>query len=106
MTEKPPTLTDAQNSDLVVEITRNLRDIRQFSVSIRDLSEFRTANPHLLVPTDYGFTQQVGPVVNNWITTVGRAADRQQALAILRREEKRLGLPNGTLKPRDDGPRF
>lgn len=92
--------------DLAVIINRDTQDSRKTSVRILPLAEHEEANPHMPAPTEHGFSVQVGPIYNNQLTTIGRAANRKEAGAMLRREEVRLGLPNGVLRPRDDSPQF
>ena len=99
---------DTTELDLAVVINRNVNYLQRnrISVSILSATEYQAANPHMPVPAEYGFAVQAGPVVNDRITTIGRAANHKDATEILRREEARLGLPNGTLRPRNDGPQF
>lgn len=102
---KPEGLTS--QSDLAVIFHYDINRVKAtFSVTILLADVEDEANPHTPVPAEYGVPAQAGPVFNNWITYKGRAANRRQANQMLRAEERRHGMPNGVLKPCDDGPVF
>lgn len=94
-------------SDLAVIFRYDTNRVKAtFSVTILPADLEDEANPHTPVPTEYGVPVQSGPVFNNWITYKARAVDRRQANAMLRKEERRHGMPTGVLRPRDNGSAF
>lgn len=93
-------------TDLAVILSYQLGSYRTASVNIVEAALWNEHNPHHPVADGYDAPRQFGPVWNNLITYGERVPDKRAADRVLRAHERRLGLPNGVLKPRDDGPQF
>lgn len=96
----------ATETDLAVVLSYELGRYRTASVIIVSAAAWNEHNPHHAVADGYGAPRQLGPVENNRMTYGERVPNHRAASRVLRGHERRLGLPNGVLKPRDASLQF